>query len=39
MDPVRTGAAVVGGAAVLVVVAVLVVWASGGIAIMPAGPS
>ncbi len=39
VDPVRTGAAVLGGAAVLAVVALLVAAASGGIAFMPAGPS
>lgn len=39
VDPVRTGAVVLGGAAALAVVAFLVVLVSGGIAFMPAGPS
>jgi len=38
VDPVRTGAAVLGGAAALAVVTFLVVLVSGGIAFMPAGP-
>lgn len=39
VDPVRTGVAVLGGAAVLAVAILLVAAATGGIAIMPGGPS
>jgi hypothetical protein len=39
VDPVRTGVAIVGGVAGVLLVVLLVTAASGGIAFMPAGPS